>query len=117
MRDNVKHFLEEISARRERRLKALKARTQEDLVALAKELGIDLSEDDFNIPEECLKVDEDELRAVSGGGTCACVTGGYGKPSKKNDKECGCAIVGSGDWINGYDRCVCFWGGGGKTKD
>ena len=87
--------------------------TMEDLLALAKELGVELTEADFEKPDGML--DENELDAVAGGKVCVCVVGGGGE-GDGNDRVCACPAYGVGaDKDKLYDRCVCFIGGGGKS--
>ena len=67
----------------------------ENAAALLKEYGVELTEDDLQIPQE--ELDDDELNAVTGGGGCGCSVGGYG----------------AGDGL----KCVCFLGGTGSLRE
>ena len=112
MTKNMKKFLETVSQNEELAQK-LSAMTMEDLLALAKELGVELTEADFEKPDGML--DENELDAVAGGKVCVCVVGGGGE-GDGNDRVCACPAYGVGaDKDKLYDRCVCFIGGGGKS--
>ena len=112
MTKNMKKFLEAVS-KNEELAKKLSAMTMEDLLALAKELGVELTEADFEKPDGML--DENELDAVAGGKVCVCVVGGGGE-GDGNDRVCACPAYGVGaDKDKLYDRCVCFIGGGGKS--
>ena len=112
MTKNMKKFLEAVS-QNEELAKKLSAMTMEGLLALAKELGVELTEADFEKPDGML--DENELDAVAGGKVCVCVVGGGGE-GDGNDRVCACPAYGVGaDKDKLYDRCVCFIGGGGKS--
>ena len=84
MTENMKKFLEAVSQNEELREK-LNGMSKEDILAAAKELGIDLTEVDFAQNGE---MDDDELEVVAGGGElsklagggcrCACIAAGYG---------------------------------------
>ena len=105
MTENMKNFLEAVS-KNEELAKKINTMTKEELLALAKELGIELTEADFEKPEGML--DENELEAVAGGWTeCFCAFGGGGKKDE-NGKACGCVTVGYGRTKDGEDdRCYC----------
>ena len=112
MTKNMKKFLETVS-QHEELAKKLCAMPMEDLLALAKELGVELTEADFEKPDGML--DENELDAVAGGKVCVCVVGAGGE-GDGNDRVCACPAYGVGaDKDKLYDRCVCFIGGGGKS--
>lgn len=53
------------------------ALTKDELIALAKELGIALTEADFEKPDG--ELNDDELDTVAGGKVCVFVVGGGGK--------------------------------------
>ena len=83
--------------------------SQEELIVLAKELGLKLTEEDFVQP--VAELSDDELDAVAGGfAECACAVGGGGT-GDVNDKTCACVLLGAGYADNGHERCIC--GGGG----
>ena len=111
MTENMKKFLEAVS-----RDEALTAKVgslgKEELIALAKELGITLTEADFSEPSG--ELDDDELDAVAGGGdvSCACAMGGGGTKDN-SDKACVCIVCGAGYTKSGRDRCVCGLAGYG----
>lgn len=60
-------------------------------VAKAAELGIPLTEADFEAPDE--ELSEDELAAVAGGTKCSCAVGGGGTDDGYGD-VCACVVVG-----------------------
>ena len=60
-----------------------------DIIALARELGVELTEADF--VQNC-ELTDDELDAVVGGGKCICSFGG------------------GGEYSDGSVRCVCIIG-------
>ena len=111
----MKKFITRISANNELAEK-IGSMTKDELIALAKELGIGLTEDDFEQP--AVELSNDELDAVAGGGICACVLGGGGtadesSTSHSSDAVCACVVGGSGKNKGGYTRCVCVMGGAG----
>ena len=121
MSENMKNFLAKISEN-----KALAEKTakldKEALLALAKELGFDLTEADFTKPEG--ELNENELTALAGGKACYCVVGGGGEADSQDD-VCACVAYGQGHvsedsnyTLNrGCVRCVCVLGGGGTTAE
>ena len=110
MTDNMKRLLDRVSADSalaERASRLGKA----ELIALARELGLELGEADF-VSNANADLSDDEMAAVAGGGTCACVASGGGTADDKC-RVCACVIVGHGDFIDYYPRCACALGGGG----
>lgn len=65
MTENMKKFLATVSENAELRAKA-NIMSKEELIAMAKELGIALTEKDFAQPSD--QLEDDELTAVTGGG-------------------------------------------------
>ncbi|MBQ3484830.1 MAG: Nif11-like leader peptide family RiPP precursor [Clostridia bacterium] len=118
MTENMKKFLEAVS-QNEELAKKLSAMTMEGLLALAKELGVELTEADFEKPDG--KLDENELEAVAGGGECYCAIGGGGTEDS-NDKTCACVALGAGYSKYGdfsdpdYERCICGLAGIGVNN-
>ena len=111
MTENMKKFLEAVS-KNEELTKKINTMTKEDLLALAKELGIELTEADF--AESADELNEDELDAVAGGAACGCVLGGGGKGGGKWDNEvCVCVTGGGGQTGDGTCRCACTVAGWG----
>lgn len=109
MTENAKKFLEIIS-KNDELIAKIGNMPKEELVALAKELGFELTEDDFVQKSE---LDEDELEAVAGGWMqCACVIGGGGK-ADENGKACACVAGGGGESRKGKCRCACVVAGTG----
>lgn len=117
MTENMKKFLAAVSKNDELIAKA-SAMAREELIALAKNLGIELTDADFAKPTGEMNVNE--LEAVTGGGECSCFAGGGGKKNGKN-KVCACVLAGFGDYDGDYNnddsiidyRCYCVGYGTG----
>ena len=117
MTENMKKFLEAVS-KNEELAKKINTMTKEDLLALAKELGVELTETDFEKPAD--ELNDDELDVVAGGSVCACPFVGGGVGNTNAEKSCFCTAGGGGeisDLAGGGCRCVCVLGGGGKAVD
>ncbi len=113
----MKEFLEALEENEE-----LKAKVEElckdkdsgskEIIALAKEYGFTLTEDDFTITQNPNgEISDDELDAVTGGkhdgiADCMCGGGGYGGATYKSD-VCVCAITGFGFYTWGDLMCYC----------
>ena len=120
MTENMKKFLEVVS-----KDEALAAKVgtmkKEELPALAKALGIELTEADFEAPAG--ELNEDELDTVAGGGVCGCVAYGGGTANRDIDQiPCACVAGGGGEYESAYGgrrmRCSCVYLGGGEdTSD
>ena len=127
MTENIKKLLEKISQDEALQEKAKQMDSKEKLIAFARELGFELTEDDFKEETEQVKsgeIDDDELEAVAGGARCMCAAAGGGKQSKRShEKRCACIGYGQGDWSNKKmqemygPRCTCIIGGDGFTYD
>ena len=104
MTDNMKKFCEEASRNEElrKRIMAIEEPSLSSAMAIAKEFGFDLSEDDFieGEPDQSEKISLDELDAVTGGK----------KMTDINGDQCFC-IVGGGKMGEDGDVCVCVVGG------
>lgn len=104
MSENLKAFLAKVSADAQliERLKA--AKEYGEIIALAKEIGVELTLAD--IEPENSELSEEELNVVSGGksGGCFCVLAGGGGGKNGRDDVYGCA-------------CVAYGQGGGGSKD
>ena len=101
MTENLKKFLEAVSKdealqAKVNALESNKETAMADIIALAKELGIELTEADFAQPDG--EISEDELETISGG----------------RDTSCGCPTAGT---VNNSCYCAAAGGGGGKQKD
>ena len=108
MTENMKKFLEAVSKNKELCEKANKL-DKDALTALAKELGIELTEADFAQPKN--ELNDDELETVAGG-KCGCMFAGGGDIT--NDAHgCVCAVAGIGLFRNGDTRCSCVAAGDG----
>lgn len=78
MTENIKKFAEIISKDEEMKKRASKS-SKEELIDFAKELGICLTDEDFEVSEQG-EVSEDELAAAVGGaGFCVLLGFGQGK--------------------------------------
>lgn len=111
MTENMKKFLEAVS-KNEELTKKINAMTKEELLVLAKELGIELTEADFAEPAG--ELNDDELDAVAGGAECVCVLGGGGEAGGKwNNRVCACVAAGAGLDRDGKGRCGCSAAGWG----
>lgn len=114
MTENMKKFLETVSKNDELYNKFTGA-TKEELIALAKELGIELTNTDFEQPDG--ELSDDELDAVAGGALCACMLAGSGDDNNSNEKYCVCVAGGGGQFTNGDCRCMCVFGGAGECGE
>ena len=109
MTENMKKFLEAVS-KNSNLAATTSAMTKGELLALAKELGIELTGDDFAQETE---LEKDELEAVTGGWKdCFCIAGGGGK-ADEDGKTCACVAVGGGPAKDGQNRCWCIGAGSG----
>ena len=110
MTENMQKFLELVS-KDEALVAKIGAMGKEELIALAKELGVELTDADLEKPQE---LTDDELDTVAGGSdvSCACAMGGGGTKDT-NDKTCACALAGVGYDKGGRERCLCGFAGYG----
>ena len=131
MTENGKKFLEQVS-----KDKALQAELQKAnvtaLCTLLKEKGLEdaaakagteatlkvASAHGFKLTAEDLKpakleaLSEDEMKAVAGGGVCACAMAGGGAG---DDLECACVLGGAGEEDFGGSICACVAAGVGTN--
>ena len=122
MSENLKKFLETISKDDELINKAGKL-GREAMIAFAKEVGFELSEEDFVQPKAVdRELSDDELDVVTGAGECYCAIGGggtnkggspYANAHQGGLETCACVAAGFGYYKNGDPRCGCAFGGGG----
>lgn len=111
MSENFKFFLEKVSHDEELSRKIGTIEDVNELIAIAKDMGITLTADDFRKPAE--ELSDDELDAVAGGNVnCVCAMGGGGSKDK-NDKTCACVLAGGGFDKKGRERCACGFAGYG----
>lgn len=111
MTENIKKFLELVSGNEELASKAKNA-SKDEIIALAKEAGIALTEADFEA--QSAEISDDELDAVTGGKKCICALSGGGTgESSTGTKTCACVGYGQGDMKNGKMRCQCPLAGSG----
>lgn len=113
MNENLKLFLEKVSADEALSKKVSEEKDVNVLVSMAREMGIALTADDFRKPA-AEELSDDDLDAVAGGGdvSCACAMGGGGTKDS-NDKTCACVLAGAGYSKSGRERCVCGFAGYG----
>ena len=120
MKDNIMKLLEIASEDRDFSEKLKKASTTEEIKALADEKGLTLSDEDLDRNTAVSELSDDEVEAVSGGGSCVCVVGGGGTEDG-GGKTCACVIGGIGDYKDPYlgmnARCSCFYFGTGDGND
>ena len=123
MSENLKRFFESVSKDEvlQEKMKALSVDRENAvayIIALAKEIDIELCEADFKASEE--ELSEDELGAVSGGmgssgactnSACWCTVGGGGGGRMIDDNSafgCACAVYGQGgDGKDDHQVCIC----------
>ena len=106
MSEKMKKFLEVLSEDKELKRKATDM-SKEELVALAREKGIELMDEDFEVPEG--ELSEREMSDVAGGGECYCFVGGGGTEDS-NGNICVCVLLGIGendDFNPDTHRCFC----------
>lgn len=97
MTENMKKLLEVLSVHGELKERANSAKTKEEVMELAKELGVTLTEADF-INADAKEMAEEELAAFTGGDGGLCLVIGVAT-------GCGCFILGVSDDILGF-TCV-----------
>ena len=121
MTENMKTFLESASKDKELIEKLNNASDTETVIALAKEKGFSLSEEDLKLDAAIREVPDEELEAVAGGKACYCFAGGGGEASPQcegsfGDDVCACVNVGVGYYIGvgGEPRCMCVSVGYGE---
>lgn len=120
MNENLKAFLARVSGDEEliERLKA--AAEYDEVLAIAKEIGIALDLSDIEPAPEAEELSEDELNTVSGGkttGYCICALAGGGGGKDDGDTY-GCACVGYGQGGNGdIDSFICWCTGYGDGNN
>ena len=114
MTDNMKKFLEAISKNDELTAK-VGAMNQDDLLMLARDLGLSLTKADLEKPVQ--ELSDDDLDTVSGGSdvTCVCAIGGGGTKDD-DDKTCACVVAGVGYTDEKAERCLCSFAGYGYNS-
>ena len=115
MNESAKAFLEAAKGDPELCEKLAKM-SVEDVIAVAKERGVQLTEADFKAPAG--EIGDEELGNVVGGGGCWCLAGGGGGGIDSVDLQaygCACVAYGQGGDGNITDaNCVCAGYGSGK---
>ncbi len=114
MTENMQLFLKKASEDKELAQKVSEEKDINVLIAIAKDLGITLTEEEFNENTAPNELSDDEIDAVTGGSdvACACALGGGGTKDN-NDKTCACVLAGAGYTRTGRERCVCGFAGYG----
>lgn len=119
MSDHLKNFLAKVSADDQLVERLKSAAEYEDVLALAKELGCELSMQDID-PTPNAEMNDSELDAISGGkttGRCFCALAGGGG-GKQDGETYGCACVGYGQGGNGeWDSFICWCTGAGNGNN
>lgn len=130
MTENLKKFLEAVSKdealqAKVNALESNKETAMAGVIALAKELGIELTEADFAQPDG--EISEDELETINGGGcptsgtvnnSCYCAAAGGGGGKQKDEDIWGCACVAygqGGDAKDDHTTCMCVLYGHGEA--
>lgn len=113
MTENIKKLLELASSNEELKTKLTEA-SKDELIAIAKEQGINLCDEDFEAKPADLS--DDELDSIAGGKKCYCALGGGGTGEDSNNtKTCACVGSGAGNTKSGGVRCACVLGGYGDN--
>ena len=117
MSENFKKFLEIVSKDEalKQKVLAFKDMEKEDTIraaiALAKELGIELTEADFSEKEANNELTDDELDAVAGGNVCGCpLVGSGGGTDSRDGRTYACSCIGKGQGGDGREddlNCSC----------
>lgn len=120
MSDHLKNFLSTVSAD-EQLVERLKAATEyEDILAIARELGIPLSMNDIDPTPDPAELADNELETISGGkttGRCFCALAGGGG-GKQDNETYGCACVGYGQGgVGELDSFICWCVGAGNGNN
>ena len=113
MTENLKKFLEQVTKDPILTQKVNAEGDPQKLIAIAKEMGLELTEADLQ-KKSVEEIDDDDLDTVAGGSdvSCACAMGGGGEKDS-NDKTCACVLAGAGYDKIGRERCVCGFAGYG----
>ena len=111
MSENLQKFLEAVS-KNDELIEKVNNMNKDELFVLAKEMGLPLTDADFEKP--AVELSDDELDTVAGGSNvdCACAMGGGGT-GDNNDKTCACVLAGAGYNNKSEERCLCAFGGWG----
>ena len=119
--EELRASVEEITGSDEKQ-ETLSDESKQQIIALAKEHGIELSSEDFEFNKEDLT--DEELAVISGGsGGCGCAGSGYGQGTREGDSSidfyCACVLMGVG--MDGAapagSYCFCTFVGGGADDD
>ena len=130
MTENLKKFLEAVSKdealqAKVNALESNKETAMAGVIALAKELGIELTEANFAQPDG--EISDDELETINGGGcptagtvnnSCYCAAAGGGGGKQKDEDIWGCACVAygqGGDAKDDHTTCMCVLYGHGEA--
>lgn len=114
MNANVKAFLDRVKVDPDLSAK-LASMDKDELIVAAKELGFELSDEDFQLPTG--EVGDSDLGNVAGGAGLCILLGGAGGHDSADGETYGCACIAygqGGDGFIGSANCVCFVGGVGN---
>lgn len=106
MTENLMKFMAAVSTDKTLSAKISNESDKNVIIAIAKEMGFELTAADFE--KEPAELSDDELDSVAGGTavTCSCALGGGGA-GDDNDKTCACVALGLGFCDDGDERCFC----------
>ena len=113
MSENLMNFLSAVSKDEALSAKIGAEADKSVIIAIAKDMGYDLTEADFK--PQTQELDDDDLDTVVGGANavnCSCALGGGGSKDQ-NDKTCACVAAGFGYCKDGSQRCFCALAGFG----
>ena len=111
MTENMQKFLTAVTQNDEMYGK-INGAAKDELIAMAKALGIELTEADFE--QKPAELNDDELDAVAGGAACYCPMTGVGVATTAKADSCGCVMGGGGQWSDKSCRCACVGYGQGE---
>ena len=112
MTEIMKKFLELVSADKEP-TEMIGTANREELISMAKKMGIELTDADFTKPD-LQALDDGELDVVAGGSECYCSRSGSGA-GDDNCTTCACTLGGHGDSLDASGRCSCSRPSGWST--
>ena len=112
MTEKLIHFLSMASKDQALSEKISKESDIKVIIAIAKDMGVELTETDFE--SRSIELSDDDLDTVNGGTavSCSCALGGGGTKDD-NDKTCACVAAGFGYCKDGTKRCFCALAGFG----
>ena len=119
--EELKATIESIAGNDEKK-ETLTEESKQQIIALAKEHGIELSSEDFVFNKD--ELSDEELAVISGGsGGCGCAGSGYGQGKRESDSSidfyCACVLMGVGmdGAVPAGSYCFCTFAGGGADDE